>query len=39
MHELMMTPGGIIAVTAESLFLVAFSVLAVKFDGEKENVL
>lgn len=37
MHEAMMTPGGIIAITAESLFLVSFSALAVKFDNEKEE--
>ena len=37
MHDVMMTPGGIIAIAAESLFLVAFSVLAVKFDSEKED--
>ena len=36
-HELMMTPAAIIAITAESLFLVGFSVLAVKFDKEKEE--
>jgi hypothetical protein len=37
MHEVMMTPSGIIAMVVESLFLVAFSVLAVKFDSEKED--
>lgn len=37
MHDFMMTPGGIIAATLETLFLVGFSVLAVKFDGEKED--
>ena len=34
MHDLMMTPGGIVAMALESLFLVSFSVLATKFDGE-----
>ncbi|CEG55590.1 hypothetical protein [Legionella fallonii] len=37
MHDFMMTPGGMIAAAAETLFLVGFSVLAVKFDGEKED--
>jgi hypothetical protein len=36
-HDLMMTPGGIVAVTLESLFLVSFSVLAAKFDSETED--
>ncbi|MCL9684520.1 hypothetical protein [Legionella maioricensis] len=34
MHDLMMTPGGIAAMTLESLFLISFSVLAAKFDNE-----
>ncbi len=37
MHDFMLTPGGIAAATLEALFLVGFSVLAVKFDGEKED--
>lgn len=37
MHDMMMTPGGIIAITLETIFLVAFSVLAVKFENEKED--
>jgi hypothetical protein len=37
MHDFMMTPGGIIAITAESLFLVLFSVLAVKFDNDDDT--
>lgn len=37
MHDMMMTPGGIIAISIESLFLVSFSFLACHFDGEKED--
>jgi hypothetical protein len=39
MHDLMMTPYGLIAIVAESLFLVVFSFLAAKFDKEKEGTL
>lgn len=33
MHEMMMTPGGIIAIVAESLFLVAFSLFACRYEN------
>ena len=39
MHELMMTPSGMMAIATESIFLVAFSLLACKYDEEKENAL
>lgn len=35
MHDLMMTPGGIIAISIETLFLVSFSFLATLYDKEK----
>ena len=38
MHDMMMTPAGIIGITLESLFLVTFSVLAVKFENESTDV-
>lgn len=37
MHDMMMTPGGIIAIAAESIFLVSFSVLACMFENEKKD--
>lgn len=37
MHEFMLTPGGIIGITLESLFLVSFSFLACHFDKEKKD--
>ncbi|BCA93832.1 hypothetical protein TUM19329_01930 [Legionella antarctica] len=37
MHDLMMSPGGIIGISLETLFLVGFSVLAAKFDKETED--
>lgn len=37
MHDLMMTPGCIAAMSLETLFLVSFSFLAVRYDGEKED--
>jgi len=37
MHETMLTPGGIAAITAETIFLVSFSLLACHFDGEENN--
>ncbi len=36
-HDLMMSPVGIIGITLETLFLVGFSTLAVKFDKETED--
>lgn len=37
LHEVMMSPGGIAAISAESLFLVGFSFLACHYDGEQEG--
>ncbi|KTD62505.1 hypothetical protein [Legionella shakespearei] len=37
MHDIMMTPGGIIGITIETVFLVTFSVLATHYDGEKND--
>ncbi len=37
MHDFMMTPGGIIAISLESTFLVGFSVLATLFEKEKDD--
>lgn len=37
MHDIMMTPGGIIAISIESIFLVTFSVLATHFEKEKSD--
>ena len=37
MHDFILTPAGFITAVLESIFLVAFSVLAVKFDNEKED--
>lgn len=37
MHELMLSPAGIVGITLESLFLVGFSYYASKFDKVKED--
>jgi hypothetical protein len=37
MHDLIMTPGGFIAITLESAFLVSFSVLATHFESEQND--
>jgi len=37
LHEIMVSPGGIAALTFETLFLVAFSFLASRYDKEKRN--
>ena len=37
MHDMMMTPTGIIAISLESLFLVSFSFLATRFEKEKSD--
>lgn len=37
MHDAMLTPGGIIAIIAETTFLVSFSFLAALFDNEKKG--
>lgn len=37
MHDIMMSPAGIIGITLETLFLVTFSVLATHYDGEKKD--
>jgi len=39
MHEMMLTPGGIIAIASESIFLVVFSLLACRFANEKEHAI
>ncbi len=38
MHQILTSPGGIVAIVAEALFLVAFSFLASCFDKEKQNI-
>jgi len=37
MHDVMMSPGGIAVIVSETLFLVGFSLLAARFDSEKED--
>lgn len=37
MHDIMLTPGGIVGITIETVFLVTFSVLATHYDGEKND--
>ncbi|MDI1351916.1 MAG: hypothetical protein PSV35_03960, partial [bacterium] len=37
MHDFMLTPAGIAAIAAESIFMVSFSFLACHFDGEEED--
>lgn len=37
MHDVMLTPAGIMAISLESIFLVGFSVLAVHFEKEKHD--
>ncbi len=37
LHNVMMTPGGIAAITAESLFIISFSLLACHFDGKETD--
>lgn len=37
MHDIMMTPAGIVAISIESIFLVSFSVLATQFEKEKDD--
>lgn len=39
MHDLMMTPGGIVGITSECVFIVGFSLLACHFEGEKSDKL
>ncbi|CAM2846411.1 hypothetical protein [Legionella worsleiensis] len=39
MHELMMTPGGIIAICIESVFLVSFSFFAARFENQKDDAM
>lgn len=39
MHDLMLTPGGLIGVALESIFMVSFAVLACHFDGEENGTL
>lgn len=38
-HELMLSPGGMAAIAAESIFIIGFSFLACHFDGDKSNAL
>lgn len=37
MHDVMMTPAGIVAISIESIFLVSFSLLATQFEKEKDD--